>query len=76
MDRESAFGSYKTAPAYAWPFHEMFCHSDLFQMGAFTFATAMINEDRTRAVLSATGVLFKMYRDHFGRWRRARRPPL
>jgi alpha-N-arabinofuranosidase len=66
MDRESPFGSYKTAPAYAWTFHEMFRHSDLFQMGAFTFATAMINEDRTRAVLSATGVLFKMYRDHFG----------
>ncbi len=66
MDRESPFGSYKTAPAYAWAFHEMFRHSDLFQMGAFTFATAMINEDRTRAVLSATGVLFKMYRDHFG----------
>ena len=66
MDRESPFGSYKTAPAYAWAFHEMFRHSDLFEMGAFTFATAMINEDRTRAVLSATGVLFKMYRDHFG----------
>lgn len=66
MDRESPFGSYKTAPTYAWAFHEMFRHSDLFQMGAFTFATAMINEDRTRAVLSATGVLFKMYRDHFG----------
>ncbi len=66
MDRESPFGSYKTAPAYAWAFHEMFRHSDLFQMGAFTFAIAMINEDRTQAVLSATGVLFKMYRDHFG----------
>jgi alpha-L-arabinofuranosidase len=39
---------------------------DLFQLGAFTFATAMTNEDRTRAVLSATGLLFKMYRDHFG----------
>jgi len=44
----------------------MFRHSDLFQLGAFTFATAMINEDRTRAVLSPTGLLFKMYREHFG----------
>ena len=26
----------------------------------------MINEDRTRAVLSPTGLLFKMYREHFG----------
>jgi alpha-L-arabinofuranosidase len=66
MDRDSPPGSYKTAPAYAWTFHEMFRHSDIFQMGAFTFATAMINEDRTRAVLSPTGLLFKMYREHFG----------
>jgi alpha-N-arabinofuranosidase len=44
----------------------MFRHSDLFQLGAFTFATAMINEDRTRAVLNPTGLLFKMYREHFG----------
>jgi alpha-L-arabinofuranosidase len=66
MDRDSPPGSYKTAPAYVWAFHEMFRHSDIFQMGAFTFATAMINEDRTRAVLSPTGLLFKMYREHFG----------
>ncbi len=66
MDRDSPPGSYKTVPAYAWAFHEMFRHSDLFQLGAFTFATAMINEDRTRAVLSPTGLLFKMYREHFG----------
>jgi alpha-N-arabinofuranosidase len=66
MDRDSPPGSYKVVPAYAWAFHEMFRHSDLFQLGAFTFATAMINEDRTRAVLSPTGLLFKMYREHFG----------
>lgn len=66
MDRDSPPGTYKTVPAYAWAFHEMFRHSDLFQLGAFTFATAMINEDRTRAVLSPTGLLFKMYREHFG----------
>ena len=66
LDRDSPRGSYKTVPAYAWAFHEMFRHSELFQLGAFTFATAMINEDRTRAVLSPTGLLFKMYREHFG----------
>jgi alpha-N-arabinofuranosidase len=59
-------GSYKVVPAYAWAFHEMFRHSDLYQLGAFTFATAMISEDRTDAVLSPTGLLFKMYREHFG----------
>jgi alpha-N-arabinofuranosidase len=57
---------YKVVPAYAWAFHEMFRHSDLFQLAAFTFATSMISEDRTQAVLSPTGLLFKMYRDHFG----------
>jgi len=58
--------SYKVVPAYAWAFHEMFRHSDLFQLGAFTFATAMISEDKTDAVLNPTGLMFKMYRDHFG----------
>ena len=58
--------SYKVVPAYAWAFHEMFRHSDLYQLGAFTFATAMMSEDRTEAVLNPTGLLFKMYREHFG----------
>jgi len=58
--------SYKVVPAYAWAFHEMFRHSDLYQLGAFTFATAMISESRTDAVLNPTGLLFKMYREHFG----------
>jgi alpha-N-arabinofuranosidase len=59
-------GSYKTVPAYAWAFHEMFRHSDVFQLGAFTFATAMMNSNRTEAELNPVGLLFKMYRDHFG----------
>lgn len=58
--------SYKVVPAYAWAFHEMFRHSDLYQLGAFTFATAMMSETRTDAVLSPTGLLFKMYSNHFG----------
>ena len=58
--------SYKVVPAYAWAFHEMFRHSDLYQLGGFTFATAMISEDRTDAVLNPTGLLFKLYREHFG----------
>jgi alpha-N-arabinofuranosidase len=70
IDEWAYFGggqnSYKTVPAYAWAFHEMFRHSDIFQMGAFTFATAMISSNRTEATLNPTGMLFKMYRDHFG----------
>jgi len=70
IDEWAYFGgganSYKTVPAYAWAFHEMFRHSDVFQLGAFTFATAMMSENRTEAILNPTGMLFKMYRDHFG----------
>jgi alpha-N-arabinofuranosidase len=58
--------SYKTVPAYALAFHEMFRHSDLFQLGAFTFATAMMSQTRTEAILNPTGMLFKLYADHFG----------
>jgi len=60
------FGSYKTTPAYAWALHEMFRHSDLYTLGAFTFATSMMSANRTEAVLSPTGLLFKMYAEHFG----------
>ena len=70
IDEWAYFGGnrdgYKIVPAYAWAFHEMFRHPDVFQMGAFTFATAMMSENRTEAVLNPTGMLFKMYRDHFG----------
>jgi alpha-N-arabinofuranosidase len=44
----------------------MFRHSDIFQMGALTFATATMSSNRTEAILNPTGMLFKMYRDHFG----------
>ena len=57
---------YKVVPAYAWAFHEMFRHSDVFQMANLTFATATISSNGTEAVLNPTGMLFKMYRDHFG----------
>jgi alpha-N-arabinofuranosidase len=58
--------SYHTVPAYAWAFHEMFRHSDIFQMANLTFATATFSSNGTEAVLNPTGLLFKMYRDHFG----------
>ena len=70
IDEWAYFGggpnSYKVVPAYAWAFHEMFRHSDVFQLGAFTFATAMMSQSKTEATLNPTGLLFKMYRDHFG----------
>jgi alpha-N-arabinofuranosidase len=70
IDEWAYFGggpnSYKVVPAYAWAFHEMFRHSDVFQLGAYTFATSMISQNHTEAVLNPTGMLFRMYRDHFG----------
>ncbi|HEU4600834.1 MAG TPA: hypothetical protein VFS24_02645 [Steroidobacteraceae bacterium] len=58
--------SYKLVPAYAWAFHEMFRHSDLFRAAAYTFATAMLNSTRNTAELSPVGELFKLYREHHG----------
>ena len=57
---------YKVVPAYAWAFHEMFRHSDLYQMAGFTFATSLLSANRTEAVLNPAGLMFKLYRDHFG----------
>jgi alpha-N-arabinofuranosidase len=57
---------FKVVPAYAWAFHEMFRHSQLYQMANFTFATSLLSASRTAAVLNPAGLLFKLYRDHFG----------
>jgi len=58
--------SYPVYPSYAWVFHEMFRHSDLFQMAGYTFATSLLSRNGTTASLNANCLLFKMYRDHFG----------
>lgn len=58
--------SFKVAPALAWSFHEMFRHSDLYQMACFTFATSMYSASHGKAVLNPIGITFKLYRDHFG----------
>jgi alpha-N-arabinofuranosidase len=57
---------YPTYPAYAWVFHEMFRHSDVFQMAAQTFATSLLSRNATNLTLTANGLVFKIYRDHFG----------
>ena len=59
--------SHPVYPAYAWVFHEMFRHSDLFQMAGYTFATSLLSRNGTNATLNANGLVFKLYRDHFGR---------
>jgi alpha-L-arabinofuranosidase len=59
-------GSYKVVPAYAWNFHEMFRHSDVYQLATLTFITGTYSAARGQAVLNPTGILFKLYRDRFG----------
>lgn len=59
-------GPYPTYPAYAWVFHEMFRQPALFQMAAHTFATSLLKFDTGRAELTANGLVFQLYRDHFG----------
>ena len=57
---------YRVVPAYAWAFHEMFRHSDLYRMANFTFATSLLSVSGSQAVLNPAGLLFKLYRDRFG----------
>lgn len=59
-------GIHESYPAYAWIFHEMFRHSDLYQMAAQTFATSLLTRDTPHPALTANGLVFKIYRDHFG----------
>jgi alpha-N-arabinofuranosidase len=59
-------GKYPVYPAFAWTFHEMFRHSDIFQMAAFTFATSLLTRDGPTNSLNSNALVFKIYRDHFG----------
>jgi alpha-N-arabinofuranosidase len=56
----------KMALSYAWALNEMFRHTDFIKMAAYTFATSCIEWNATDAVFNAAGLLFKLYRDHFG----------
>lgn len=59
-------GHYPTYPAYAWVFQEMFRHSGLFQMACQTFATSLLAHHGANVSLTPNGLVFKIYRDHFG----------
>ena len=47
-------------------FHEMFRHTDLIQMAGHTMATSVMDFNANGATLNATGLVFKLYRDHMG----------
>ncbi len=59
-------GRHPTYPALAWAFHEMFRYPDLFQMAAYTFATSLLTRTGPPVTLNANGLVFKIYRDHYG----------
>ena len=56
----------KQTLANALVFHEMFRHTDLIRMAGHTMGTSSIEFNTTDAALNTTGLLFQLYRDHFG----------
>ena len=56
----------KQALSYAWALHEMFRHSDVIKMAAYTFATSLIDWNMADAAYNVPGLLFKLYRERFG----------
>ena len=56
----------KQTLANALVLHEMFRHTDLIRMAGHTMGTSSIEFNATDAALNATGLLFQLYRDHFG----------
>jgi alpha-N-arabinofuranosidase len=54
------------ALANAMVLQEMFRHTDLIKMAGHTMGTSSIDYNATEAALNTTGLLFKLYRDHFG----------
>ncbi len=59
-------GNLKQTLASAIVFHEMFRHTGLIQMAGHTMGTSSIEFNATDAALNTTGLLFQLYRDHFG----------
>ena len=56
----------KQTLANALAFHEMFRHTDLIRMAGHTMGTSSIEFNANEAALNTTGLLFQLYRDHFG----------
>ena len=60
------FGGFKAALAGGMVLNEMFRHTGFLKMAAYTMAVSTINYTATGAVYNSKGLLYKMYRDHFG----------
>lgn len=55
----------KLALAYGMIFNEMLRHTDFLQMSAHTMGVSSLDYTPTAATLSTTGLMFKLYGDHF-----------
>jgi alpha-N-arabinofuranosidase len=59
-------GNLKSSLAYSMVLNEMFRHTDFMKMAAYTMAVSTLDIGTTGAVYNSRGLLYKMYRDHFG----------
>ena len=55
----------KLALAYAMIFDEMLRHTDFLRMSAHTMGVSTLDYNPTAATLNTTGLLFKLYDEHF-----------
>jgi len=56
----------KLALAYAMVLQEMFRHTEFIKMSAFTMGVSTINFNATESGFNTTGLMFTLYRNHFG----------
>ena len=59
-------GSLKSDLAYGMILNEMFRHTDYLKMGAYTMATSTLDITPAASTYNSRGLLYKMYREHFG----------
>jgi alpha-N-arabinofuranosidase len=60
------FTGFTRALCAAEGLQEMFRHSDVIKMAAYTAFISNLNFDGSDAVLSSVGLVFRLYRQHFG----------
>jgi alpha-L-arabinofuranosidase len=68
MDEYAYFGpaTLKSALAYSMVMQEMLRHTDFLTMAAFTTGASTMDITPTKATLNTTGLVFKLYGEHFG----------
>ncbi|MCW3846031.1 alpha-N-arabinofuranosidase [Sphingomonas sp. LB-2] len=68
IDEYAYFGpaTLKNALAYAMVMQEMLRHTDFLKMSAFTTGASTMDITPTASVLNSTGMVFKLYGEHFG----------